>query len=82
MLLNHHLCPLLLRTLSEKPVFPLTLRSTRVVFLLLKQFSKELTSEVEVFLALLIKVIGGEIDTSTGAYASETGQAHASRPGP
>ena len=32
-LLQHHLCPLLLRLLSEKPYFPLTLRSIRVVFL-------------------------------------------------
>ncbi|KAF9021632.1 hypothetical protein BDZ89DRAFT_232067 [Hymenopellis radicata] len=59
-LLRHHLCPLLLKALSERPVFPLTLRCTRVVFLLLKQFSVELETESEVFLMLLIKIITDE----------------------
>ncbi|OBZ73105.1 Protein MON2 [Grifola frondosa] len=47
MLLQHHLCPLVLKSLSDRPSFPLTLRSTRVVFLLLKQFSLELKTESE-----------------------------------
>ena len=34
LLLQHHLSPLLLKTLSERSSFPLTLRGTRVVFLL------------------------------------------------
>jgi Guanine nucleotide exchange factor in Golgi transport N-terminal len=38
------------------------LRGTRVVFLLLKQFSAELVMEAEVFLALLIKLVGGETE--------------------
>jgi hypothetical protein len=38
------------------------LRSTRVVFLLLKQFTNELDTEAEVFFMLLIKIIGGEPD--------------------
>ncbi|KAH7907589.1 hypothetical protein BJ138DRAFT_1137471 [Hygrophoropsis aurantiaca] len=57
LLLQHHLCPLLLKSLSDRPVFPLTLRCTRVVFLLLKQFSFELKTEAEVFLMLLIRMI-------------------------
>lgn len=60
LLLQHHLCPLLLKTLSERSNFPLTLRGTRVVFLLLKQFSLELETEAEVFLMLLIKHVSGE----------------------
>ncbi|THH10921.1 hypothetical protein EW145_g989 [Phellinidium pouzarii] len=64
-LLQHHLCPLLLKLMSDKPLFPLTLRSTRVVFLLLKQFSSEFTTEVEVFLALLVKIIGGEAESGS-----------------
>ncbi|KAI0030497.1 hypothetical protein K488DRAFT_54152 [Vararia minispora EC-137] len=60
LLLQHHLCPLLHKSLSDRPVFPLTLRSTRVIFLLLKQFSAELITEAEVFLTLLIKIIGGD----------------------
>lgn len=59
LLLQHHLSPLLLKALSERPLFPLTLRSTRVVFLLLKQFSAELDTESEVFMMLLIKIISG-----------------------
>lgn len=61
--------------MSERPLFPLTLRSTRVVFLLLKQFSSELETESEVFLMLLIKIIGGgsggDFDSSAdSSYAS------------
>lgn len=57
LLLRHHLCPLLLKAISERPIFPLTLRCTRVIFLLLKQFSLELQTESEVFLMLFIKII-------------------------
>ncbi|KAI0263538.1 hypothetical protein BC834DRAFT_827343 [Gloeopeniophorella convolvens] len=62
LLLRHHLCPLLLKALSERAVFPLTLRGTRVVFILLKQFAPELPTEAEVFLTLLVKFIGGDSD--------------------
>ncbi|KAF7333497.1 Protein MON2 [Mycena venus] len=58
LLLQLHLCPLLLKALSDRPLFPLTLRCTRVVFLLLKQFALELETEAEIFLMLLIKIIG------------------------
>ncbi|KAH7886558.1 hypothetical protein F5I97DRAFT_1868110 [Phlebopus sp. FC_14] len=71
LLLQHHLSPLLLKSLSDRAVFPLTLRCTRVVFLLLKQFSFELKTEAEVFLMLLIRMIS---DDSEGAVD------HASRP--
>lgn len=60
LLLQLHLCPLLLKALSDRPLFPLTLRCTRVVFLLLKQFARELETEAEIFLMLLIKIIGEE----------------------
>jgi hypothetical protein len=63
LLLQHHLCPLLLRALSERPLFPLTLRCIRVVFLLLKQFSFELQTEAEVFFMLMIKLIAEEPDS-------------------
>ncbi|KAG6863626.1 hypothetical protein C0991_004572 [Blastosporella zonata] len=64
LLLQHHLCPLLLKALSDHPVFPLTLQCTRVVFLLLKQFSSKLTTESEVFLILLIKIFSEDGDGS------------------
>lgn len=64
MLLRHHLCPMLLKSLSDRAVFPLTLRCTRVVFLLLKQFSFELKTEAEVFLMLLIRMISDDSDAS------------------
>ncbi|KAF8311099.1 hypothetical protein DL93DRAFT_1519713 [Clavulina sp. PMI_390] len=60
LLLQHHLCPTLLKALSDKPVFPLTLRSIRVVFLLLKQFIGELATEAEVFLSLITRTISGD----------------------
>ncbi|CCL98022.1 uncharacterized protein FIBRA_00015 [Fibroporia radiculosa] len=77
LLLQHHLSPLLLKGLSDRPSFPLTLRSTRVVFLLLKQFSSELKTESEVFLMLLIRIVGSE----TGeADMIEAGHPQGSRP--
>lgn len=69
MLLQHHLCPLILKSLSDRPVFPLTLRCTRVVFLILKQFSSELETEAEVFLMLLIRMISEESDGSNSDYS-------------
>ncbi|KAG6844369.1 hypothetical protein H0H87_007445 [Tephrocybe sp. NHM501043] len=68
LLLQHHLCPLLLKALSDRPVFPLTLRCTRVVFLLLKQFSSELTTESEVFLILLIKIFSEDGGDGSGDH--------------
>ncbi|OCH93573.1 hypothetical protein OBBRIDRAFT_885401 [Obba rivulosa] len=75
LLLQHHLCPLLLKSLSDRPNFPLTLRATRVVFLLLKQFSLELKTEAEVFLMLLIKIVGsegGEAESADNIHAQGT----------
>ncbi|KAF9810712.1 hypothetical protein IEO21_06846 [Rhodonia placenta] len=77
LLLQHHLSPLLLKGLSDRPNFPLTLRSTRVVFLLLKQFSLELKTESEVFLTLLIKIVGTE-----GSDNDVTDNAHPHAPRP
>ncbi|KAF8626562.1 hypothetical protein AX15_004804 [Amanita polypyramis BW_CC] len=73
LLLSHHLCPLLLKALSDRPLFPLTLRCTRVVFLLLKQFSFELETEAEVFLMLLIRLVTEEPDVGdhSGIHANK-----------
>ncbi|KAJ7016593.1 hypothetical protein C8F04DRAFT_1281036 [Mycena alexandri] len=54
------ICALLLKSLSDRPLFPLTLRCTRVVFLLLKQFAPELETEAEIFLTFLIKIVGND----------------------
>ncbi|KAF9230177.1 hypothetical protein BU15DRAFT_69416, partial [Melanogaster broomeanus] len=48
----------------QTAVFPLTLRCTRVVFLLLKQFSFELKTEAEVFLMLLIRMISDDAESA------------------
>jgi hypothetical protein len=56
-LLQHHLFSLLFKPLSERSAFPLTLRGTRVVSPLLKQFSSELGTEADVIPTLVIKVI-------------------------
>jgi hypothetical protein len=63
LLLQHHPFPLLLKTLSEWSAFPLALRGTCIVFLLLKQVSYELETEGEVNLTLLTKLISGETGT-------------------
>jgi hypothetical protein len=69
MLLQHHLCPLILKSLSDRHVFPLTLRCTRVVFLILKQFSFELETEAEVFLMLLIRMISEDPDPTNSDHS-------------
>lgn len=68
--LQHLLCPLLLKNLSDRLPFPLTLRCTRVVFILLKQFSWELHTEAEVFTNLLIRMIGqdSELPSSSSEH--------------
>ncbi|KAF8151507.1 hypothetical protein B0H34DRAFT_664561 [Crassisporium funariophilum] len=75
LLLRHHLCPLLLKSLSDRPQFSLLLRCTRVVFLLLKKFSHELQTESEVFLMMLIRIISDD-----GASDGGDHQPHSSRP--
>ncbi|EKM74882.1 hypothetical protein AGABI1DRAFT_65220 [Agaricus bisporus var. burnettii JB137-S8] len=65
LLLQHHLCPLLLKSLSDRPLFPLMLRCTRVIFLLLKQFSLELKTEAEVFLMHLIRTVSEESESES-----------------
>ncbi|KAI0262128.1 hypothetical protein BGY98DRAFT_1192641 [Russula aff. rugulosa BPL654] len=61
LLLQHYLFAMLLNALSERSAFPLAFRGTRVVLLLLKQFSSELEAEAEVILThqIAIKLIGG-----------------------
>ncbi|KAL4066352.1 hypothetical protein V8B97DRAFT_2111374 [Scleroderma yunnanense] len=69
LLLQHHLCPLLLKSLSDKAIFPLTLRCFRVVFLLLKKFSFELKTEAEVFFMFLIKIVSEDAELGTFDHA-------------
>ncbi|KAG2035480.1 hypothetical protein BDR03DRAFT_1001030 [Suillus americanus] len=64
MLLQHYLCPLILKSLSDRHAFPLTLRCTRVVFLILTKFSFELEAEVEAFLMILIRMVSEDFDAS------------------
>ncbi|EJU01163.1 hypothetical protein DACRYDRAFT_22928 [Dacryopinax primogenitus] len=59
-LLERQLCPFLLKALSDRPHFPLMLRSVRVVFLFLRQFTRDLSAEAEVFLSVLTKSISGD----------------------
>ncbi|KAG1875786.1 guanine nucleotide exchange factor in Golgi transport N-terminal-domain-containing protein [Suillus subluteus] len=64
MLLQYYLCPLVLKALSDRHVFPLTLRCMRVIFLILMKFSFELEAEVEAFLMILIRMVSGDFDAS------------------
>ena len=68
LLLRHHLCPLLIKALSDRPQFALTLRCTRVVFLLLKQFHAELQTGAEVFLVMLIKIITEDTESEPAEH--------------
>jgi hypothetical protein len=64
LLLRHHPSQLLLKTLSERSSFPLTLHGTRTSFLLLQQSSSELSTESEVLLVLLIKIVASEVEVT------------------
>ncbi|KAI0263894.1 hypothetical protein BGY98DRAFT_1103745 [Russula aff. rugulosa BPL654] len=77
LLLQHHLFALLLKALSERSAFPLAFRGTRVVLLLLKQFSLELEAEAEVILThqTAIKLIGG-INTAMSSSWTVSGSTH------
>ncbi|GAA5982187.1 hypothetical protein JCM5350_003486 [Sporobolomyces pararoseus] len=86
LVLRAHLCPLLIRFLSSPPSssshstfsFPLTLRLTRVVFLLLKQFSDLLTLESEVFLTMFVRIIA---PAATDGTSSSGEGGHPAGPG-
>ncbi|GAA5871435.1 hypothetical protein JCM3774_005599 [Rhodotorula dairenensis] len=93
LVLRAHLCPLLIRFLSSPPqstltssttfayLFPLTLRLTRVVVILLKQFSDLLTLESEIFLTMLVRVVGPG-DRGEGEGGHPTGPAAAGQNSP
>lgn len=55
--LRESTCPLLIRALSEEAVFPTTLRLMRLLFVLLRQFSRELVVEVEILISILLRFI-------------------------
>ncbi|SAM61616.1 related to MON2-peripheral membrane protein with a role in endocytosis and vacuole integrity [Ustilago bromivora] len=56
-LLRVKVCPLLIKSLSEPPAFPVYLRLMRLLFLLLRQFSSDLILEVEILLSILLRTI-------------------------
>ncbi|KAN0061681.1 Endocytosis and vacuole integrity protein [Thecaphora frezii] len=56
-ILRSKTCPLLIRALSEAPSFPIHLRSMRLLFLLLRQFSADLVLEVEILMTMLLRFV-------------------------
>ncbi|CBQ67952.1 conserved hypothetical protein [Sporisorium reilianum SRZ2] len=56
-LLRSKVCPLLIKSLSEPPAFPIYLRLMRLLFLLLRQFSSDLVLEVEILLSILLRTV-------------------------
>ena len=56
-LLRSKVCPLLIKSLSEPPAFPIYLRLMRLLFLLLRQFSSELVLEIEILLSILLRTV-------------------------
>lgn len=55
--LRSSICPLLLKSLSDPPEFPVYVRTMRLVLLLLQRFSKELVLEIEILLRMLLRMI-------------------------
>jgi hypothetical protein len=58
--LRRSTCPMLMRALSEKLSFPVTLRFTRLLFALLRQFSSELVIEVEILVSILLRFMSSD----------------------
>ncbi|KAL7746319.1 Endocytosis and vacuole integrity protein [Sorochytrium milnesiophthora] len=54
-LLKNKVCPLVIKTFSEKHDFPQTMRLMRVIHVIVKHFSASLIMECEVFLSMLLK---------------------------
>ncbi|KAK9766990.1 Endocytosis and vacuole integrity protein, variant 2 [Basidiobolus ranarum] len=59
-LLKEKLCPLIIKHFSDKSDFSNTVRSIRVIYLLIKEFSENLVMECEIFLTMLVKMLGQE----------------------
>ncbi|CAO3613794.1 unnamed protein product [Cunninghamella blakesleeana] len=59
-LLRERVCPMIIKTFSEKHDFPQTMRLTRVVYILIKQFSQLLVTQCEIFLSMFIKILEPE----------------------
>lgn len=73
-LLRHSLCPLLVRNLAEKSSsFPLTLRTIRLVYLLIRSFLDQLQDECEVFLTFMVRVIAGDPEVMAGVQCEKVG---------
>ncbi|CAM0141230.1 unnamed protein product [Umbelopsis sp. WA50703] len=56
-LLKEKVCPLIIKTFSDKHDFPQTMRLTRVIYILVKQFNNILIMETEIFLSMFVKVL-------------------------
>ncbi|KAI9495186.1 hypothetical protein BDB00DRAFT_256465 [Zychaea mexicana] len=59
-LLRERVCPFIIKSFSEKHEFPQTMRVTRVVYILIKQFSEILVTECEIFLSMFVKILEPE----------------------
>ncbi|KAF7724885.1 hypothetical protein EC973_000598 [Apophysomyces ossiformis] len=59
-LLRERVCPLIIKNFSERHEFPQTMRLTRVVYILIKQFSEILIMECEIFLSMFVKILEPE----------------------
>ncbi|KAL0093822.1 hypothetical protein F4703DRAFT_1831802 [Phycomyces blakesleeanus] len=59
-LLRESVCPLIIKTFSEKHEFPQTMRLSRVVDILIRQFNEILMTECEIFLSMFVKVLEPE----------------------
>ncbi|KAI8354550.1 guanine nucleotide exchange factor in Golgi transport N-terminal-domain-containing protein [Choanephora cucurbitarum] len=59
-ILKERVCPMFIKNFSEKSEFPHTMRLTRVVYILVKQFSELLVMECEIFLSMFVKILEPE----------------------
>ncbi|KAI8971243.1 hypothetical protein BDB01DRAFT_811861 [Pilobolus umbonatus] len=59
-ILRERVCPMFIKNFSEKNEFPQTMRLTRVVYILIKQFSEILVMECEIFLSMFVKILEPE----------------------
>lgn len=61
-LLRHSLHPLILRLQGEKPSFPVALRMCRLLYVLVRSYADQLSTEVETYLLTLIRLGASDPD--------------------
>ncbi|KAJ3413434.1 hypothetical protein HDV05_008075, partial [Chytridiales sp. JEL 0842] len=56
-LLKEHLCPIVIKSFSDKNDYALSVRLMRIIHIIVKHFSNDLMMECEIFLSMFVKLL-------------------------